>query len=168
MNARGPEIIFVVAVARNGVIGLENRLPWRLKADLSHFKTTTLGHPILMGRKTWESLGRPLPGRRNLVVTRKTDYPAPGAEVFRDVDVALRAVRSDKVFVIGGAELFRQLFDRVDVLVLTEVRADVPGDVFFPTFDREDFTETRRVSHPADEENEYPFDFVEFRRKPAR
>lgn len=167
MSARQPEIIFVVAVARNGVIGRENRLPWRLKADLAHFKATTLGYPILMGRKTWDSLGRPLPGRRNLVVTRNKDYAAGGAEVFPDVNAALEAVRSDKVFVIGGAELFRQLLDRVDVLVLTEVCADVPGDVFFPTFDREDFVETRRESHPADDENEYPFNFVELRRKPA-
>lgn len=168
MSAREPEIIFVVAVARNGVIGRENRLPWRLRADLAHFKATTLGHPILMGRKTWESLGRPLAGRRNLVVTRHTAYPAQGAEVFPEIDAALEAVGRDKVFVIGGAELFRQLFDRVDVLILTEVAADVPGDVFFPTFDRGDFTETRRESHPADSENEYPFDFVELRRKPPR
>lgn len=163
-----PEIVFVVAVARNGVIGHENRLPWRLKADLAHFKATTLGHPILMGRKTWESLGRPLPGRRNLVVTRNMNYQAPGAEVFRDTDAALGAVGSGKIFVIGGAELFRQLFDRVRVLVLTEVGAEVSGDVFFPIFDREDFSETRRESHPADAENEYPFDFVELIRKPSR
>lgn len=168
MSAREPKIIFVVAVARNGVIGRENRLPWRLKADLAHFRATTLGHPILMGRKTWESLGRPLPGRRNLVVTRNIAYPAPGAEVFSDIDAALEAVGNGKVFVIGGAELFRQLFDRVDVLVLTEVLADVSGDVYFPTFDRRDFTEERRESHPADRENEYAFDFVELRRKPAR
>jgi len=168
MSARDPEVVFVVAVARNGVIGRENRLPWRLKADLAHFKATTLGHPILMGRKTWESLGRPLPGRRNLVVTRKSGYSAPGAEVFGDIDAALREVGGDKVFVIGGAELFRQLFDRVDVLILTEVLAEVPGDVFLPRFDRGDFTEIRREGHPADDENEYPFDFVELRRKPAR
>ncbi|MDT3670757.1 MAG: dihydrofolate reductase [Aromatoleum sp.] len=168
MSARHPEIIFVVAVARNGVIGRENQLPWRLKADLAHFKATTLGHPILMGRKTWESLGRPLPGRRNLVVTRNTAYPAPGAEVFPDIDAALEAVGTGKVYVIGGAELFRQLLDRVDVLVLTEVLADVSGDVYFPTFDRGAFTEERRESHPADSENEYPVDFVELRRKPAR
>lgn len=168
MSPRDPQVVFVVAVARNGVIGRENRLPWRLKADLAHFKATTLGHPILMGRKTWESLGRPLPGRRNLVVTRKTDYSTPGAEVFGDIDAALRAVGGDKVFVIGGAELFRQLFDRVDVLILTEVLTEVPGDVFLPRFDRGDFTEIRREGHPADDENEYPFDFVELRRKPVR
>ena len=168
MSARAPEIIFVVAIGRNGVIGRENRLPWRLKADLAHFKATTLGHPILMGRKTWESLGRPLPGRRNLVVTRNSAYPAPGAEVFPDIGAALEAVEPGKVFVIGGAELFRQLLDRVDAIVLTEVLAEVSGDVYFPTFDRGDFIEVRRESHSADSENEYPFDFVELRRKPAR
>ncbi len=168
MSARDLEIIFVVAVARNGVIGRENQLPWRLKADLEHFKATTLGHPILMGRKTWESLGRPLPGRRNLVVTRSTAYLAPGAEVFPDIDTALEAVGTGRIYVIGGAQIFRQLFDRVDLLVLTEVLADVPGDVYFPAFDRREFTEERRESHPADSENEYPVDFVELRRKRAR
>ena len=165
MSEGAPQIVFVVAVARNGVIGRDNKLPWRLKADLAHFKATTMGRPILMGRKTWESLGRPLPGRRNLVVTRDADYAAPGAEVFSDIDTALHAVGSDKVCVIGGAELFRQLMDRVDLLVLTEVQADVPGDVYFPEYDRGEFVETRRESHPADPQNEYPFDFVELRRK---
>ena len=166
MSEGAPQIAFVAAVARNGIIGRDNKLPWRLKADLAHFKATTMGHPILMGRKTWESLGRPLPGRRNLVVTRDADYAAPGAEVFSDIDAALQAAAgSAKVCVIGGAELFRQLMDRVDLLVLTEVQADVPGDVYFPAYERSKFVETRRESHPADAHNEYPFDFVELRRK---
>ena len=168
MNGHRPEIIFVVAVAHSGVIGRENKLPWRLKKDLAHFKATTLGHPILMGRKTWESLGRPLPGRRNLVVTRNESYRADGAEVFPSVDAALGVVNGEKVFVIGGAEIFRQLLDRADVFVLTEVHADVAGDVYFPAFDRSAFVETARESHPADADNEFPFDFVELRRPPPR
>lgn len=160
----GQEIVFVVAVAQNGVIGRDNALPWRLKADLAHFKATTLGHPVLMGRKTWESLGRPLPGRRNLVVTRDTDYVATGAEVFASIDAALAAAGNGKVCVIGGAEIYRQLLDRADALVLTEVRADVEGDAFFPAFDRSRFIEVRREAHAADADNEHPFDFVEYRR----
>lgn len=164
MTALHTEVVLIAAVARNGVIGRDNTLPWRLKADLAHFKATTLGHPVLMGRKTWESLGRPLPGRRNLVVTRDTAYAATGAEVFADLDSALAAAGQGKLFVIGGAEIYRQLLARADALVLTEVRADVTGDAFFPTFERSHFVECRRETHVADADNDYPFDFVEYRR----
>ncbi|NMG31077.1 dihydrofolate reductase [Aromatoleum evansii] len=166
MSAAQTEVVLIAAVARNGVIGRDNALPWRLKADLAHFKATTVGHPVLMGRKTWESLGRPLPGRRNLVVTRDGSYAASGAEVFASLDDALAATGGGKVFVIGGAEIYRQLLERADALVLTEVAAEVDGDAFFPDFDRARFTETRRESHPADANNEFPFDFAEYRRKP--
>ncbi|BAL23622.1 dihydrofolate reductase [Azoarcus sp. KH32C] len=159
-----PKIVFVVAVARNGVIGRDNQLPWRLKADLAHFKATTIGHPILMGRKTWESLGRPLPGRRNLVLSRKEGYALQGAEVFPSIDEVLRAVGDDQLFVIGGADLYRQLIDRVDAMIVTEVGAEVAGDAYFPKFKAAHFSEVRREHHEADEHNEYPFDFVEYRR----
>ncbi|NMG01079.1 dihydrofolate reductase [Aromatoleum toluolicum] len=165
MSAARPDVVLIAAVARNGVIGRDNALPWRLKADLAHFKATTVGHPVLMGRKTWESLGRPLPGRRNLVVTRDESYAASGAEVFASLDAALAAAGDGKVFVIGGAEIYRQLLDRADALVLTEVGAEVDGDAFFPAFDRSLFTESRRETHAADTNNEFPFDFVEYRRK---
>lgn len=166
MNGHGPEIILIAAVATNGVIGRENALPWRLKADLALFKATTTGHPVLMGRKTWESLARPLPGRRNLVVTRDRGYAAEGAEVFSSPDSALQAVGTGKVFVIGGADIYRQLLDRADALVLTEVGAEVTGDAFFPPFDRASFVEVLREPHAADVHNEFPFDFVEYRRRP--
>lgn len=159
------EIVFVVAVARNGVIGRDNALPWRLKADLAHFKRTTLGHPILMGRKTWESLGRPLPGRRNLVVTRNANYVAEGAEVFTDPHAAIAAAGADAVHVIGGAELYRNLLDQVDRLVLTEVDANVAGDAYFPDFDRSAFIEVSREAHLADADNEHDYAFVEYRRR---
>ncbi|AKU13087.1 dihydrofolate reductase [Azoarcus sp. CIB] len=165
MNTTRPEVVLIAAVARNWVIGRNNALPWRLKADLAHFKATTVGHPVLMGRKTWESLGRPLPGRRNLVVTRDSAYAASGAEVFASLDAALAAAGDGKVFVIGGAEIYRQLLERADGLVLTEVGAEVDGDAFFPDFDRSRFTETRRESHAEDANNEFAFDFVEYRRK---
>ena len=159
------EIILIAAVAENGVIGRDNALPWRLKADLAHFKATTSGHPVLMGRKTWESLGRPLPGRRNLVVTRDPAYSASGAEVFVSPEAALAAAGATKVFVIGGAEIYRQLLGRADVLMLTEVCAHVDGDARFPDFDRSQFVEKTRTPHAADADNEFPFAFVEYRRQ---
>mgnify|MGYP002713172808 CR=1 FL=1 len=165
MSSSGRQLVLIAAVARNGVIGRHNVLPWRLKADLARFRETTLGHPVLMGRKTWQSLGRPLPGRRNLVVTRDPAYSAAGAEVFRDTEAALAATGDETVFVIGGAELYRQLIDRADRLMLTEVQADVTGDAYFPMFDRADFTESRRETHCADAHNEFAFHFVEYRRK---
>ena len=164
MTADEPEIVLIAAVARNGVIGRDNALPWRLKADLTHFRAITIGHPILMGRKTWESLGRPLPGRRNLVVSRDPGYDAPGAELFATPEAALRAVAGERLFVIGGAELYRQLLDRAAALILTEVQAEPKGDALFPAFDRERFVEARRETHGADDDNDFPFDFVEYRR----
>lgn len=165
MSGAQPEVILIAAVARNGVIGRDNALPWRLRADLARFKATTVGHPVLMGRKTWESLGRPLPGRRNMVVTRDASYAADGADIFASLDAALAAAGGGRLFVIGGAEIYRQLLDRADALMLTEVGAVVSGDAFFPDFDRSLFTETRRESHVADAANEFPFDFAEYRRK---
>ncbi|THF61555.1 dihydrofolate reductase [Pseudothauera rhizosphaerae] len=164
MNGR-PELVLIAAVARNGVIGRENALPWRLKADLAHFKAVTTGHPVLMGRKTWESLGRPLPGRRNLVVSRDPAWQAAGAERFPSPAAALAAAKgAERVFVIGGADLYRQLIDQADTVMLTEVWADVEGDARFPEFDRPQFEELARESRQADADNEFGFDFVTYRR----
>jgi dihydrofolate reductase len=160
-----PEIVLIAAVARNGVIGRKNTLPWRLKADLAHFKAATTGHPILMGRKTWVSLGRPLPGRRNMVLTRDAGWQAQGAEAYTSPDAALAAADgAKKVFVIGGADLYRQLIDQADTVMLTEVWADVEGDAHFPAFDRQQFEELARESRLADADNEFDFDFVTYRR----
>ncbi|MDR2014264.1 MAG: dihydrofolate reductase [Azoarcus sp.] len=168
MNApHRSEIILIAAVARNGIIGRDNALPWRLKADLAHFRAVTMGHPVLMGRKTWESLAKPLPGRRNLVLTRQPDYRVQGAEVFASVDEALDALKeAGRVFVIGGAEIYRVLLQKADILLLSEVAADVAGDARFPDFDRARFREVSRTAHPADADNEYAVDFVEYRRTP--
>lgn len=161
-----PRLEFVVAVARNGVIGRGNALPWRLPADLQHFKRTTMGHPILMGRRTWESIGRPLPGRTNLVLTRAADFDAPGATVVHTLEEARRAAAgSESVMVIGGAELYRALFPEAVVLHLTEVHADVDGDVRFPDWDRTQWRETWREEHPADERHAWPYAFVRFERR---
>ena len=161
-----PELVFVVAVARNGVIGRDNQLPWRLKSDLQHYRRLTLGHPVLMGRKTWDSLGRPLPQRRNLVISRNTGLQAEGAEVFPTLDDALRAAAgAEQIAILGGAQLYALLLDRVDRIELTEIHADIDGDTVFPAFERSAFDETRREHHAADADNEYAFDFVTLERR---
>ena len=161
-----PEITLIAAVARNGVIGRDNGLPWRLKADMQHFRAMTMGHPVVMGRKTWESLGRPLSGRRNIVVTRDTQFRAEGAEVFHSPDDALAAASdAERIFVIGGAQLYATLLPRADRLELTEVWADVEGDAHFPLFDRSDFIEERRDARTADADNDFDVDFVSYRHR---
>jgi dihydrofolate reductase len=157
-----PRLELVVAVARNGVIGRDNALPWHLPKDLAFFKRVTLGHPVLMGRRTWQSIGRPLPGRVNLVLTRDQSFVAPGASVVHTLEQALNAIPSDRLMVIGGAELFSALMPRADTLYLTEVDADVPGNVFFPDWDRNDWVEEWRESHATDDKHAYPFSFVRF------
>lgn len=161
-----PEIVIVAALARNGVIGRDNGLPWRLKADLQHFRALTMGSPILMGRNTWDSLGRPLPGRRNMVVTRAPGFQAAGAEIFHSPEAAIAAAAdAERIFVIGGAQLYATLLPLADRLVLTEVWADVDGDAHFPLLDRDDFVEERRDPRQANADNEFDFDFVEYRRR---
>ena len=141
----------IAAVARNGAIGKDNTLLWRLPEDLKFFKRTTLGCPVIMGRKTWDSIGRPLPGRRNIVVTRNHAWRAEGAEVFHGLEEALAATADvPKAFVIGGAELYAQALPLADELVLTEVDADFDGDAFFPNWDRHAFRELSRESHVSD------------------
>ena len=165
MRAQKLEIILIAALAQNGTIGRDNALPWHLKADLVRFRSLTLGNPVLMGRKTWDSLGKPLPGRRNLVLTRQPGYAPQGAEAFASVDEALNAVAgAERLFVIGGAEIYRALLPRAEALFLTEIAANIEGDARFPAFDRTQFKETSRSAHPADAENDYAVDFVEYRR----
>ncbi len=163
---KGPQIVLIAAVARNGTIGQDNALPWRLKADLQHFRALTLGHPILMGRRTWDSLGRPLPGRRNLVVSRASDFRAAGAECFSDLAAAIAAAgEAATLFVIGGAQIYAQLLPLADRLELTEVEADIEGDAHFPAFDPTQFVEECREAHHADAEHAFNFDFVRYRRR---
>jgi dihydrofolate reductase len=157
----------VVARSRNGVIGKDNGLPWRLPADLAHFKRLTLGHPIVMGRRTWESIGRALPGRRNIVVTRTPGYRAPGAEVVDSLDAAWRA--SDgaaEVFVIGGAALYESVLPFADRIFLTEVDADVSGDTRFPALDPRHWRQTLLGSHSADDRNPHAMRFLLLERVP--
>ncbi len=145
--ATGPRIILIAAVARNGGIGLGGRLLVHLPDDLQHFKRVTLGSPVVMGRKTWDSLGRPLPGRRNIVVTRNRGWHAVGAETAASLDAALALVTdAEKAFVIGGAELYAAALPLADELLLTEIDAEFPADTWFPDWDRRDFTEASRTT----------------------
>ena len=160
-------LTLVVARARNGTIGRNNTLPWRLPEDLAHFKRTTLGAPIIMGRKTWESIGRPLPGRRNIVVSRNTALELEGAEVAGSLeDAQLLCIGVEQVFLIGGAQLYAEALPSADRLVVTEIDADVEGDAFFPAIDRAQWVETSRETHHS-EANGFDYAFVTYDRPPS-
>ena len=149
----------VAAVAANGVIGTKGKLPWRLPEDLQHFKMVTLGHPVIMGRRTWESLGKALPGRENIVVTRSRGYEAPGAAVASSLDAALALCAGEPVvFVIGGGEIYAAALPLAAGLVLTEIHKDYEGDARFPDYDRSKWREKQRESHTA--RDGMRFDFV--------
>ncbi len=161
-----PRITLIVARARNGVIGRDGTLPWRLPEDLAHFKRTTMGHPIVMGRKTWESIGRPLPGRRNIVVSRQTDFAANGAEVAPSFDAALSLCKgSGEVFVIGGAQLYGEALPRAQRLIVTEIDADFEGDTHWPAPDPALWREATRERHPAAAGRDFSIDFVTYLRR---
>ena len=155
------KISIIVAMDSNGVIGRENELPWHLPADLQHFKHTTMGKPILMGRKTWESIGRPLPGRTNIVITRDSDYQADGCVVVNSIDAALAAAgEQDEVMVIGGAEFYRQVLPCADTLYLTRIHADLEGDTWFPELDESEWREVERSDCEPDGKNPYRYSFI--------
>lgn len=159
------KISLIVAMATNRVIGLDNRLPWHLPADLQHFKAITMGKPILMGRKTWESIGRPLPGRTNIVITRDNAYQAEGCVVVHDIPAALAAASGhDEVMVIGGAEFYRQVLPQADTLYLTCVDGDFEGDTFFPELADDDWREVACEAHAADEKNPHAYRFITLER----
>ncbi len=158
-------IALIAAMAENRVIGRANRLPWRLPADLKHFKQLTLGKPIIMGRNTFESIGRPLPGRSNIVVTRDPAYRAEGCQVVHSVEQALHVADGhEEVMVVGGAELYRQTLERADRLYLTIINAAVEGDTLFPEIEPQQWRETERETHYADDRNQYDYDFVTLER----
>ena len=162
----GPPIRLVVAYTDNRVIGRDGAMPWRLPADLAHFKRSTLGHPIIMGRKTWLSLGRPLPGRRNLVLSRDPAFAAPGAEHHATLEAALAScAQADLVCVIGGEQVFRLALPLADELIATEIHADLDGDTWFPPLPAGQWRETERLPQPA--ENGLAYDFVTYRRVPG-
>ncbi|HXU42388.1 MAG TPA: dihydrofolate reductase [Burkholderiales bacterium] len=152
-------IYLVAAVAANGIIGANGRLPWHLPEDLKHFKRVTLGHPVIMGRKTWESLKGPLPGRENIVITRQAGYEARGAAVASSLDAALALCAGETVAcVIGGEKIFEEALPVASGLIMTEIKQDFPGDARFPDYDRSRWRETQREAHAA--ANGMRFDFV--------
>lgn len=143
-----PRITFIVAMDRKRGIGINNQLPWRLPEDLAHFKRTTTGHPIIMGRKTYESIGRSLPNRRNIVVTRNPAWQAAGVETAISPDAACALIpEGEQAFIIGGAELFAQTFPLADCLIVTEIDADYPCDTFFPEINSGDWKVTDRQAY---------------------
>jgi dihydrofolate reductase len=153
----------VVAIDENRVIGLENKLPWNMPADLQHFKKVTLGKPILMGRKTYESIGRPLPKRRNIIISRDPNYSVENCETYPLPEAALAALQDcPEVMIIGGAQLFTQLMPQLTNLELTIIQHQFKGDTFFPEIDFAQWREVARDAHPADSENPYPYTFLTY------
>ena len=166
-----PRVTLIAAVASNGVIGRDNTMPWHLPEDLKRFKALTLGNPCIMGRKTWESilatLGRPLPGRTNIVLTRNAEFRAEGATVARSIGTAVASAKqSGEIFVIGGEKVYAAALPLATRLMLTEIHREIPGDARFPDFDRETFAETSRHSGPPHDGLTYDFVVYERRVKP--
>ncbi|MFQ1846914.1 type 3 dihydrofolate reductase [Aeromonas veronii] len=162
------KISMIAAMAHDRVIGKDNQMPWHLPADLAHFKRVTLGKPILMGRKTFESIGRPLPGRRNLVISRNPDYQAEGIEVVGSVEAALALLAGSSVeelMVIGGGHLYAEMLPSADCLYLTRIDLAVEGDTRFPAFDDGQWQRVDCESHSADEKNPHPYSFETWQRR---
>jgi dihydrofolate reductase len=162
-------LTLIAALARNGVIGCNNRLPWRLPADLQFFKQTTMGKPLLMGRRTWESIGRPLPGRTMIILSGHPGYLAAGCKVAHSLDDALTLPGTvPELMVIGGAALYEQTLPLADQLVLTRIEAEIAGDVWFPTWDQRDWRLVWEEAHAADADQAWPYRFQRWERLNTR
>ncbi|MBB5436853.1 dihydrofolate reductase [Pedobacter sp. AK017] len=159
-------VSIVVAIAENNAIGKNNELLWHLPTDLKHFKQLTSGHTIIMGRKTFDSIGKPLPNRRNIVITRSNSLEIPGAEVVNNIDQALALCTAEKeVFIVGGAEIYRQAMDKTDKIYLTTVHAGFEGDAYFPEIDQKKWEEVDNEPHQPDEKNNLAYTFSTLLRK---
>jgi dihydrofolate reductase len=160
-------VSIIVAMAENRVIGLKNQLPWHLSADLKRFKQITMGFPIIMGRKTYESIGRPLPGRQNIIISRNPSFKAEGCQVFHDLDEAIQMAVSayEQVFVIGGATLYAEALKWASRIYLTQVHAQIDGDTFFPEFASLDWSETHRETFDDDPTVDFSYSFIQFERR---
>ncbi|QEE12446.1 dihydrofolate reductase [Bartonella krasnovii] len=165
-------ICLIAAVAENGVIGCKGAMPWHLSTDLQRFKALTLGKPIIMGRKTWDSIGRPLPRRTNIVITRDCTFSAEGAVVAHSLSQACSLATNaasqndiEEIFIIGGGEIFKQAFDLADKIFLTEVLDSIEGDSFFPIFDKEKWTIVQTQDIPKGDKDSHPTRFVVYERK---
>lgn len=162
-------VSLIVAMARNRVIGRANRIPWHLPKELKRFKELTMGHHIVMGRKTWESIGRLLPGRTTVIVTRSGEFNVPGAKMARSIEDALRQCGADsEIFVIGGRQIFKAALPYAHRLYLSELEADIAGDVYMPPIDLSDWRLTHEESHPLEQGNDLPWRFLVYdRAQPA-
>ena len=159
-------ISIIVAASTNNVIGVAGKLPWRLSDDLKRFKALTMGKPIVMGRLTWESIGRPLPGRRNIVVTRQPDFVADGCDVVASPAAALRAAGdADEVMIIGGGQIYELFLPKAGRVYMTRVHAEITGDAWFPELDDREWVLAAQESHAADDVNEYAFEFRTYERR---
>ena len=161
-------VAIVVAMSENRVIGMRNALPWRLPADLRHFRRITLGKAVLMGRKTFESIGHPLEGRRNIVVSRDPHFRASGCLIAPSLDEAIACAGADEILVIGGASIYAQALPRTEQIYLTLVHAQIEGDAFFPPIDEDEWLTIARTDHPADERNVFPYSFLTLERRVPR
>ena len=160
------KISLLCAMCETRGIGYKNTHPWQLSNDLKRFKAMTLGKPIIMGRKTWESLGRPLPGRRNIIITRNPDYVAEGGEVFTSFeDIKASCSNEAEICIIGGAEIYKLLLPEVDTMYLTLIESNVVSDAYFPEFSQDDWDQTESEAHKADPKNDYDYRFVTLKRK---
>lgn len=157
----------IVAISENNVIGHDNQLPWYLPADLKYFKKTTLHHPVIMGRKSFESIGRPLPKRQNIVITKNPFYIANGISVAHSLEESIEIASesgTDEVFVIGGAEIFNLALPFCDRIYLTRVHDDIEGNIYFPEWDENEWKLIANDAHPSDEKNEYGYTFMIYER----
>lgn len=167
-NSNRPLLSAIVAMDENRAIGHQNRLPWHLPADLKHFKSLTTGHAILMGRKTFESIGKPLPNRTNIILTRDPNYQVPGCITVTSIDNAIQEALSlhqqHEIFIIGGAEIFQQLLPRIQQLYLTIVHHKFDADTFFPALNNQEWQERSHEEHTADEQNKFDYTFLTLER----
>lgn len=159
----------IVAVSENGVIGKDNQLLWRLSADLKYFKNLTSKHAVIMGRKTYESIGKPLPNRTNIVISSNTSFKAEGIEIVNSLEKAIEKAQklhpNNEIFIIGGGSIYKQALSIANKVYYTEVKTNIEGDTFFPKLDSEIWQEISRTSHQADEKNEFDYAFVIYQRK---
>ncbi|WP_099351586.1 dihydrofolate reductase [Fredinandcohnia onubensis] len=161
-------ISLLVAMDKNQLIGKDNDLPWRLPADLAYFKRVTMGHPIIMGRKTYDSIGRPLPGRENIIVTRDTSYKAEGCKVIHSIEeiVKMNQQTDQELFVIGGAEIFKEILPYSDRLYITEINEGFDGDTYFPAFDKAKWKVISKEQGIKNEKNPYDYTFLVYEKIP--
>lgn len=162
-SAKDKTVAMIVAASENNVIGRDGDMPWRLSADLKHFKSLTLGHTIIMGRKTWESIARLLPGRTTVIVTRQSDFSVPGAIVVNGFEESLAATEDEAPFVVGGAEIYRLAMPFVSKLFLTRVHASIEGDTTLPEINFDRWEKVSEIKHVADEKNSQDYSFLEYR-----